>query len=292
MTTSRAGSGPPSGSASASSPAPAPSATWDPEQYLRHAAPRARPLHELLARVPELPGEPAPRIADLGCGPGGPSLPLAERWPGVRLTGYDSSPAMLAEAAEHAGRTAGGGELDFRQADLAAWKPGPGERFDLLFSNAAFQWVPGHTGLFPAWVDSLAPGGVLAFQVPGNFGAPSHTLLAGLCTSPRWRDRLGGCVRGEPVLGPEGYCAALAPLGCEVDAWETTYLHLLPGEDAVLDWVRGTALRPVFTALEDDPEAREEFVAEYAELLREAYPRRPYGTPFPFRRIFVVAVRG
>jgi trans-aconitate 2-methyltransferase len=263
---------------------------WDPHQYLRHGDHRVRPLHDLLARVPGLPGEPAPRIADLGCGPGGPSLPLLRRWPAAHLTGYDNSSAMLAEAAQCAGRTPEGGVLDFVPADLTAWQPE--DRFDLLFSNAALQWLPGHTRAFPGWVEGLKPGGVLALQVPGNFGAPSHVLLAELCSGPRWRGRLGDLVRGgTPVPGPAGYFAELAALGCEVDTWETTYLHLLTGEDPVLDWLKGTALRPILTALADDPAACDAFLADFAGLLRTAYPATPHGTPFPFRRIFAVAVK-
>jgi len=256
-----------------------------------------------------------PRIADLGCGPGGPTLPLAERWPDAHITGYDSSPEMLAEARAYArppgahggesGEESGAdrasgpggrsgertGRLDFVQADLAGWRPDPSRPFDLLFSNAALQWVPEHTDRFPDWLDGLAPGGTLAFQVPGNFDAPSHTLLHELRNSPRWRARLGGPARSGSVLDPAGYAAVLTPLGCTVDAWETTYLHLLQGEDPVLDWVKGTALRPVLTLLADDPEAREAFLAEYRDALREAYPAREFGVPFPFRRIFVVAVK-
>lgn len=262
---------------------------WDPQQYLRHAGHRLRPLHDLLAHVPDvLPGPPGrPRIADLGCGPGGPSTALAARWPQAHITGYDNSAAMLEQAASQAREG-----LDFAYADLATWRPGPADGFGLLFSNAALQWVPGHTGAFRAWTDALPPGGVLAFQVPGNFDAPSHTILATLRASPRWRARLGAPTRSPAVLDPTGYAAALTQLGCEVDAWETTYLHLLTGEDPVLDWTKGTALRPILTLLNNDPPAREAFLAEYATALREAYPPDEHGvTAFPFRRVFVVAAK-
>ncbi|MQY16564.1 putative trans-aconitate 2-methyltransferase [Streptomyces sp. RB5] len=261
------------------------SPSWDVDRYLRHGDHRARPFHDLLARVGPLPS-PAPRIVDLGCGAGNVTAVLAERWPSARITGLDSSPAMLAAAAEYAGPTAGGGSLDFAYADAAAWTPdGP---LDLLVSNAVLQWVPGHTARFPAWVAALAPGGVFAFQVPGNFDSPSHALMRRVCASPRWRERLDGVLREDPVLSPAGYLAELVGLGCEVDAWETTYTHLLRGEDPVLDWVSGTGLRPVLDALGREADT---FVDEYRELLREAYPREAYGTVFPFRRIFVVARR-
>ncbi|MEC4020124.1 trans-aconitate 2-methyltransferase [Streptomyces sp. H27-D2] len=273
-----------------------PTPTWDPQQYLRHSGHRSRPFLDLLHRVPALPGggarsaRPA-RIADLGCGPGKVTALLADRWPDAHITGLDNSAEMLAEADRLAGPTAGGGRLDFRPADAAHWDPAAdGERYDLIVSNAALQWVPGHAGSFPAWIAALTPGGALAFQVPGNFTSPSHTLLAGLRASPRWRERLGGSARAaDGVLEPARYLELLAGLGCEVDAWETTYAQLLTGADPVLDWVKGTALRPTLTALADDEEAREEFLSEYRDLLREAYPAGPYGTVFPFRRIFVVA---
>ncbi|MFF4491099.1 trans-aconitate 2-methyltransferase [Streptomyces sp. NPDC001544] len=266
------------------------SPAWDPAQYLRHAGHRARPFADLLARVPGLPGEP-PRIADLGCGPGNVTAVLAERWPAARITGYDNSPEMLDKAhVDHAGPTAGGGRLDFAPADVRTWTPG--EPHDLIISNATLQWVPGHAERFADWIAALRPGGTFAFQVPGNFSAPSHRLMRSLARSARWEDRLADVLRHEDaVLAPEAYLDRLTGLGCTADVWETTYIHLLQGEDPVLDWVQGTGLRPVLTALADDPGAREEFLAEYRAALREAYPAGPHGTPFPFRRIFAVATR-
>jgi len=263
--------------------------TWDPQQYLRHAAHRSRPFHDLLGRIPALParGRP-PRVADLGCGPGNVTALLADRWPDAHITGYDNSPDMLRTAAGHAGPTPGGGSIDFRHADIAQWAPA--EPYDLIVSNAALQWIPGHSDSFPAWTDGLVPGGTLAFQVPGNFNAPSHALLGELCDTPPWRDRLARHGRRYVHISePWEYLTRLTDLGCETDAWETTYIQLLPGDDPVLDWVKGTALRPVLTALGDDTGAREEFLAQYRDLLRKAYPPGPHGTVFPFRRIFAVA---
>ncbi|MFF6995618.1 trans-aconitate 2-methyltransferase [Streptomyces sp. NPDC008313] len=264
--------------------------TWDPEQYLRHSGHRARPFTDLLARVPEPPaprGRP-PRVADLGCGPGTMTRLLADRWPTAHLTGYDNSPQMLERAAPLAGPLPGGGRLDFAHADVRTWTPP--ETYDVILGNATLQWVPGHTAAFPAWVDALAPGGTLAFQVPGNFDAPSHRLMRELAHSPRWKDRLTGVLRhDDAVLTPAAYLDHLAALGCEVDAWETTYLHLLQGEDPVLDWVKGTGLRPVLTELGDEADA---FVDAYRAALREAYPATAHGTVFPFRRVFAVATKG
>lgn len=263
---------------------------WDPRQYLRHADHRARPFVDLVARIPDLPrtaGRP-PRIADLGCGPGNATRLLADRWPDARITGLDHSPQMLDRArADHEGPTPGGGHLDFRAADARTWRPE--ETYDLIVSNATLQWVPGHTDSFPAWLDALTPGGTFAFQVPGNFDAPSHVLMRDLAASPAWRDRLGATLRhSDAVLTPADYLGRLAAPGRTPDVWETTYLHVLPGEDPVLDWVRGTGLRPVLAALTDDPPALDAFLSEYRALLRTAYPPTPHGTVFPFRRVFAV----
>ncbi|WP_225838074.1 trans-aconitate 2-methyltransferase [Streptomyces sp. NK08204] len=267
---------------------------WDPGQYLRHAGHRARPFADLLARVPELPAEPParrPRIADLGCGPGNVTALLADRWPTAHITGYDNSPEMLDRAhVDFAGPTAGGGRLDFASADVRTWRPQ--ERYDLIISNATLHWVPGHADRFADWTAALEPGGTFAFQVPDNVDAPLHALLRDLAATPRWKTRLAGVLRREDsVHEPGAYLDRIARLGCAVDVWQTTYLHVLTGEDPVLDWAKGTALRPALTVLADDPEARDAFLAEYRDLLRDAYPSAPYGTVLPFRRLFAVAVK-
>ncbi|GAA4862052.1 trans-aconitate 2-methyltransferase [Kitasatospora terrestris] len=278
--------------------------TWDPQQYLRFADERTRPFRELLARVPALP--PAPVVLDIGCGPGNSTEVLRERWPDATLVGIDSSPEMLAAAAGVAG-------AEYRLADAATWDPA-GERPDLIASNATLQWLgfsaagqaaegpsspkagkegraPGHLAVLTRWAAALRPGGVLAFQVPGNFDAPSHRLLADLRRSPRWREALGQDAVRAGVHRPEEYLDVLLGAGCATaDVWETTYSTLLTGDDPVLEWVRGTALRPVL-ALLPDPAERAAFEAEYAALLRDAYPAGPHGTVFPFRRVFAVAVR-
>ncbi|MGW3492534.1 trans-aconitate 2-methyltransferase [Streptomyces sp. NPDC001020] len=261
--------------------------TWDPRQYLRHAGHRARPFVDLLGRVPEIPGNP-PRIADLGCGPGNVTTLLVDRWPTAHITGYDNSPQMLDAAhAHHEGPTPGGGRLDFSHADARTWVPSA--PYDLIISNATLQWVPGHADRFPDWIAGLAPGGTFAFQVPGNFDSPSHRLMRELAHSARWKDRLADTLRhDDAVLAPQEYLERLIALGCEADVWETTYLHLLQGEDPVLDWVKGTGLRPILAELGDEAE---EFLADYRTALREAYPATGHGTVFPFRRIFAVATK-
>ncbi|MYT11602.1 trans-aconitate 2-methyltransferase [Streptomyces sp. SceaMP-e96] len=263
--------------------------TWDPQQYLRHSGHRTRPFHDLLNRIPDLPRQDrTARIADLGCGPGNVTAQLTTRWPDAHITGFDNSPDMLKEAETHAGPTPGGGHLDFAPVDAADWTPE--ETYDLIVSNAALQWVPNHPDSFARWIEALAPGGTFAFQVPGNFTSPSHALLGELCDAPQWRERLNTHGRRFiHILEPAAYLERLTDLGCAADVWETTYVQLLEGDDPVLDWVKGTALRPVLTALENDPAAREAFLAEYREALRKAYPTGRHGTVFPFRRIFAVA---
>ncbi|MGX1800482.1 trans-aconitate 2-methyltransferase, partial [Streptomyces albidoflavus] len=261
--------------------------TWDPAQYLRHADHRTRAFADLLARVPEpqAPADRPLRIADLGCGPGNSTRLLTERWPEARITGYDHSEAMLARARTDLADT----DADFAHADLTTWTPD--EPYDLIASNATLQWVPGHQHRLADWTAALTPGGTLAFQVPGNFDAPSHALMRRLAASEGpWGERLAGALRGaDAVLDPAGYLPYLAGPGRTTDLWETTYLHLLNGPDAVLDWVTGTGLRPVLDALADDPAARTAFTDAYRDLLRKAYPATGNGTtPFPFRRVFAV----
>lgn len=251
---------------------------WDPAQYRAYASHRARPFFELLARV----DVDAPAyVVDLGCGPGERTLDLAVRWPDAEIEGIDSSAEMIAEAR----RTAGAGPR-FSIGDLAEWTPG--RPVDVIFSSAALHWVPDHQKLLPGWVDALSPDGRLAFTVPGNFDMDSHVILRELCESARWRDRLAGTVRHDVVSTPAEYLDLLAGPGRTVDVWETTYLQVLTGDDPVLEWIKGTALRPVLDAL-PEPGERAELLGELAERLRSAYPMRSYGTVFPFRRIFVVA---
>jgi trans-aconitate 2-methyltransferase len=254
---------------------------WDPGQYQRYAGERARPFFDLLARVRA--ADPS-YVADLGCGPGNLTAALAQRWPGADVVGVDNSPEMISAAEAEAERQPG---LSFTLADLRDWRPG--RPVDVLVSNAALQWVPGHMDLVRTWLDMLAPGGWLAIQLPGNYSQPSHAILLDLVNSARWRPLLDGVALNRQAADPAEYLDLLAPAGCEVDAWETSYLHVLPGDDPVTEWYRGTGLRPVLAAL--DPAHAEEFVADYGQLARAAYPRRPYGTVLPFRRVFVVARR-
>lgn len=259
-----------------------PAPGWDPGEYLRFAGERARPFLDLLGRV----DHPGPRhVVDLGCGPGTLTALLSRRWPQAWVLGVDSS-AEMSLAARGLTRP---GRLEFTTGDVRDWQPA--QPVDVVVSNATLQWVPGHLELLPRLVAALGPGGVLALQLPANFDQPSHVLLAALRRSPRWRDRVGvEAVRTASVHEPQRYLEVLSGCADRVEVWETTYLHVLPGEDAVLDWMRGTGLRPVLTVL--GPEERREFEAEYGAALRAAYPGRPYGTVLPYRRIFAVASAG
>jgi trans-aconitate 2-methyltransferase len=225
-------------------------------------------------------------VVDLGCGPGNLTATLADRWPGAQVHGVDNSPDMIA-AATSAATAAGTGRLSFTQADIRDWLPG--RPVDVFVSNAVLQWVPDHLGLLTRWAGLLAPGGWLAVQLPGNFDQPSHSILTDLASSPRWRPLLADVRLNRQAEDPATYLDLLARAGCRVDAWETTYLHVLPGDDPVLEWYKGTGLRPVLAAL--DSERSAEFTAEYAARARDAYPSAPYGTVLPFRRVFIVASR-
>ena len=259
---------------------------WDPQEYLRFSDERGRPFRDLLARVPA--AEPG-YVVDLGCGPGNLTATLADRWPDAAVVGVDSSAEMIHRAQAEYGDDGGrwrAQALSFQEADLRTWRP---ERpVDVLVSNATLQWVPGHLDLLDDLVGVVRPGGWLAFQVPGNFAEPSHTELAAVRDSDRWRDRLAGAELARPwVAEPDVYLERLAAHSATVDVWETTYLQVLVGEDAVLRWMQGTGLRPVLSELNGAEQA--EFLAEYGARLRLAYPRRSFGTVLPYRRIFVVA---
>jgi trans-aconitate 2-methyltransferase len=248
---------------------------WDPVQYARYSDERARPFFDLTRRI----GAAAPAsVADLGCGTGELTATLKARWPEAVVRGVDSSPEMIAASAADSGvRFSVGTAQDLNVTGT-----------DVLVSNAALQWVPGHESLLRSWAGQLNPNGWLAFQVPANFDAPSHRLMRELAESPTWRGRLGGVLRGaDSVAEPAVYLGILARQGMRVDAWQTEYLHVLQGEDPVLEWVRGTGLRPVLAAL--PPDEASAFTRDYAALLRQAYPAHEYGTVFGFLRTFVVA---
>ena len=252
--------------------------SWNPALYLSFADQRTRPAAELLARIPG----PDPRtVIDLGCGPGNSTALLAARWPNALLEGLDSSPAMLEQAG------ASGVPARWVQADIASWSPAA--PYDLIFSNATFQWLEDQAALLPRLMDHVKPSGFFAFQVPANFHAPSHVLMRQVADEPQWTERLKN-VRGIVPATAQGYYDMLAPHAASLDIWETEYLQVLDGEDPVYRWVSATGLRPYLDALAGKD--KEDFIAQYKARLNHAYPRRADGkTLFPFQRLFVVAVR-
>jgi trans-aconitate 2-methyltransferase len=252
---------------------------WDAAQYLRFGDERSRPFFDLTARIAaDKPGF----VVDLGCGPGNLTAALAERWPQARVTGFDSSPEMI-DAATSAGYPG----VTFARADVTKWAPDRSP--DVIVCNAVLQWVPGHDDLLVRWAGQLGADGWLAFQLPGNFDSPTQVIVRELAESPRWRGLLEGVRLNRQAGDSAHYVELLARDGYEVDAWETTYLHILRGADPVLEWTKGTTLRPVLAKL--DAEQAAEFTAEYAQRIRAAYQEGPFGTIFPFRRVFTVLRR-
>jgi trans-aconitate 2-methyltransferase len=250
---------------------------WDPKTYLTFGAERTRPAAELLARIAV--DAPA-RVIDLGCGPGNSTALLAERWPRADIEGVDNSPEMLAEAR--------GANIRARwsQADIASWQPS--SRFDVIYSNATFQWVADHATLMPRLASYVAEDGIFAFQVPRNFDEPCHTLIHDVAMNGPWAAKLKGVRDWWNVLAPEAYFDILEPCFAHIDVWETRYVQTLTGEDAVYRWMMGTGLRPFANAL--GGEEREAFLNEYRRRVSKAYPRRASGvTLYPFQRLFCVA---
>ena len=259
-----------------------PDAGWDPRQYQRFEAERDRAARDLLARVPQ---DLNPReIWDLGCGAGQHAIQLRARHPDAAVHGLDSSPAMLDQA-----RAAAPG-IDWRLADLAEWRPEVPA--DLIFANASLQWVPDHAALFPRLIEALAPGGVLAVQMPMAHESLQHILMREAAGQGPWAGRLAGVATIAPLLSAEAYYDLLARDCAGIDIWSTRYLHVLRGADPVLEWMKGTALRPYLSALKDDAPMREAFLAVLGARLAEAFPARPDGPALlPFPRLFLVARR-
>jgi trans-aconitate 2-methyltransferase len=251
---------------------------WNPNQYQKFAGERDRPFFDLLARV-ENPD--AKHVADLGCGTGSLTAKLLEKFPNAKIFGVDSSAQMLEKSAPLQNP-----RLEFVLADLSAWQPQ--NPLDVIVSNAALQWLEDHETLIPKLANLLESGGVLAVQMPINFEQPSHTILRDLTSSETWKPHLKAFSSKLRSPKPAAwYIQTLSNLGFKVDAWETTYHHVLQGENAVLEWVKGTALRPVLNALE--PELHAGFLEELGTQYQTVYPKETLGTLFAFNRLFFVA---
>jgi trans-aconitate 2-methyltransferase len=249
---------------------------WNPQQYLKFAGHRLRPALDLLARIPDFP---ARTIVDLGAGAGNVTKLLSERWLEATVVGVEGSAEMVA-----AGRKAAP-NIEWQHADLASWQPP--KPYDLVYSNAALQWLPDHVRLFPKVMKSVAPGGFLAVQMPRNFTAPSHLLADETALNGPWRAKLEHLLTPPPVHEPQFYHGVLAPHADNIDLWETEYLQVLEGENPVKEWTKGTWLTRYLDVLEGDEKAA--FEAAYGERVAKAYPRNAAGqTLFPFRRLFMV----
>jgi trans-aconitate 2-methyltransferase len=266
---------------------------WNPQQYLKFSDHRLRPALELMARIPLASAQ---RIFDLGCGTGHITRLLAERWPMATVYGLDNSAEMLRKAQKEIAAAAESesitSRVEWQQADIADWQPQ--QSADIIYSNATLQWLPEHATLFPRLLGLLRPGGCLAVQMPLSWDMPSHRLM---------RETLANGGPGGRALGTQALHRAvarkwvddagvfydlLAGRVARLDIWQTEYLQVLEGDDAVLEWVRSTGLRPILNGLDDTE--RELFLAEYRSRLRAAYPLRADGhTLYPFRRLFIVA---
>ncbi len=252
---------------------------WDPAIYLQFGAERSRPAADLLARIPN---EKPASVVDLGCGPGNSTALLAACWPGAQILGVDSSVEMI-EAASRSNVNA-----EFVVGDFESWEPPTPP--DVIYANAAFQWSPDPVALARRFFAHLAPGGVLAFQVPQNFDQPSHVVMREVAANGPWAEKLDGARWYDPGGFARGADYARALHRARRDVWTTEYLHILRGPDPVFRWMAGTGLRPFLDRLDGDERAafEDEVMARFAA----AYPLEKDGaTFFPFRRLFVVAAR-
>ena len=250
---------------------------WDAQTYLQFEDERLRPALDLIARIPHA----APKlVVDLGCGAGNALPVLAARFPGARVMGVDGSAAMLAKA--------GAAGFATEQADISTWAPEAPAA--VIFSNAALQWLDGHETLFPRLLECLAPGGVLAVQMPSMHAAPLRAEQDRIAREGPWAKVLARVKSAPAILTPDDYYALLAPRVAALELWVTEYIHVLRGEDPVVRWAMGTSLRPFLDAL--GTEGSKGFLEAYAEAMRAAYPPGPDGAVLlPFRRLFLLARR-
>jgi trans-aconitate 2-methyltransferase len=252
---------------------------WDAEHYLRFADARTLPAIDLLSRITLAD---ARHVVDLGCGPGNSTAPLKARWPAAAVTGVDSSAELLAAARrDHPG-------IAFERADIASWTAA--EPCDVIFANASLQWVGDHQRLMPRLFDQLAPGGVLAVQMPRNHDFATHRLMRQVAAEGEWRDRLVGARDPSPVQPPEFYYDLLASRADGFTIWETNYIQIMDGVRAIITWLHGTGLRPFLARLTEAE--RPAFLDRYAALLTEVYPAQADGKILlPYPRLFFNAVK-
>ncbi|MEI7254128.1 trans-aconitate 2-methyltransferase [Dickeya dadantii] len=253
---------------------------WNPELYLRFAGERTRPALELLSRI----SHPAPlAITDLGCGPGNSTELLHQAWPQARVTGVDNSSAMLQQARQ---RLPG---CTFQEADIASWRPDTPQ--DIIYANASLQWLADHDQLLPTLIDNLAPGGVLAVQMPDTLSQPTHQLMRKIAAEGPWWERFGEVDQIRQALLSTGqYYDLLVSHGCDVDIWHTTYHHVMGGPQAIIEWLKGTGLRPFLAEL--NAQEQQDFLQQYQLCLQTAYPAQADGNSLlTYPRLFMVATK-
>lgn len=256
---------------------------WNPEQYLKFAGERTQPCRDLAARVEVW--RPL-RIVDLGCGPGNSAEVIAQRWPDAAITGIDSSAVMIESA--RAMRPKG----EWRAGEIAQWAATSHERFDIVFSNAALQWVGDHASLFPRLFEHVESGGALAVQVPGNYSGILNRLMRELAARADWQRWFPeGRAEEWHTHDLDFYYDTLEPHAARLDLWASEYWHVMPGVEAIVEFYKGTGLRPYLETI-GAAEERERFLAEYLEKLKPEFPPQSNGAVlFPLRRIFIVAYR-
>lgn len=253
--------------------------TWSAQQYAKFEQERTRPVRDLIAAIP---GISVRRAIDLGCGPGNSTEVLVQRFPDADISGIDSSEDMVAAARERLPF------VNFEVSDIARWNPI--ERYDLVLANASLQWLPDHRSLYPRLAGTLTDGGALAVQTPDNLREPAHRLALEVAAGSPWRSKIGK-IRHPERHGADFYYALLRPLCRTVDIWRTTYFHVLQGgPTAIVEWFKGTGLRPFLGPLDEEEKAA--FLDVYTKAIAQAYPAHEDGTVLlPFPRLFVAAIR-
>jgi trans-aconitate 2-methyltransferase len=254
---------------------------WSAHQYTRFENERTRPVHDLLA---QLPTRPVANAVDIGCGPGNSTELLARRYPQAVVTGLDSSAEMIEAARKRLP------DVHFELGDIATWQA-PENQFDLILANAVLQWLPHHGSLLPALLGKLAKGGSLAAQIPDNLSEPTHRLMREIAGDVSWVHKLSGVLEARGVRqGADWYYRALRKSGATVNIWLTTYYHPLDGADAVVEWFKGSGLRPFLEPL--TATERSAFLIRYRAAIEQAYPVLEDGTVLlAFPRLFFIATR-
>ncbi|MHA2502926.1 MAG: methyltransferase domain-containing protein [Candidatus Kariarchaeaceae archaeon] len=252
--------------------------SWNVTQYELYENERLRPALDLLNAIPITPS----KIVDVGCGTGNVTAIMKDRWPAATVLGFDSSPSMIEKA------RSGRDDIIWDQKQIEEWVPE--EKYDLIFSNAVYHWLPDHPRLFERLFSYLSDGGVFAAQMPNNFDLPTHTTIEEVARENTWSIDLEPKLLGRPVGSTQQYYDIFQPLASTINLWETHYTHVLSGDDPVTEWIKGSALRPILDTL--DEEEKSLFLSRYRERIEQAYPKQTDGkTLLTYRRTFIVAIK-